>query len=205
MVMKIRYPNTIMVLTSFVFFNLWVWEFSVKRWQLICLKTLLRFSFISCFKSTIFVIVCLLNTYHSFLWRENPKILLEDLNNQKKILKDNGIDVDDKNVPSTNCWWVFILKLLLFRVETTVMVYGLKDWTTHIYIWCIILFYLQCSQGMYVSNAVLAIKCLLLVIYILYMYQSIFPRCKCFVANHFWKDLKMSTFILLLLDWRLNH
>ena len=42
------------------FFDLWVWEFSVKRWQLICLKTLLRFSFISCFKSTIFVIVCLL-------------------------------------------------------------------------------------------------------------------------------------------------
>ena len=116
------------------FFNLWVWEFSVKRWQLICLKTLLRFSFISCFKSTIFVIVCLLNTYHSFLWRENPKILLENLNNQKKILKDNGIDVDDKNVPSTNCWWVFILKLLLFRVETTVMVYCLKDWTPHIYL-----------------------------------------------------------------------
>ena len=79
------------------FFNLWVWEFSVKRWQLICLKTLLRFSFISCFKSTIFVIVCLLNTYHSFLWRENPKLLLEDLNNQKKILKDNGIDLDDKH------------------------------------------------------------------------------------------------------------
>ena len=35
--------------------------------------------------------------------------------------------MDDKNVPSTNCWLVFILKLLLFRVETTVMVYGLKD------------------------------------------------------------------------------
>ncbi|XP_027044169.1 uncharacterized protein LOC113672090, partial [Pocillopora damicornis] len=28
--------------------------------------------------------------------RDNLKILLEDLNNQKKILKDNGIDVDDK-------------------------------------------------------------------------------------------------------------
>ena len=95
MVMKIRYPNTIMVLTSFVFFNLWVWEFSVKRWQLICLKTLLRFAFISCFKSTIFAIVRLLNTYQSFLWRDNLKILLEDLNNQKKILKDNGIGVDD--------------------------------------------------------------------------------------------------------------
>ncbi|CAH3155522.1 unnamed protein product, partial [Pocillopora meandrina] len=27
---------------------------------------------------------------------DNLKILLEDLNNQKKILKDNGIDVDDK-------------------------------------------------------------------------------------------------------------
>ena len=93
--MKIRYPNTIMVLTSFVFFNLWVWEFSVKRWQLICLKTLLRFAFISCFKSTIFAIVRLLNTYQSFLWRDNLKILLEDLNNQKKILKDNGIGVDD--------------------------------------------------------------------------------------------------------------
>ena len=79
------------------FFNLWVWEFSVKRWQLICLKNLLRFSFINCFKSTIFVIVCLLNTYHSFLWRDNLKILLEDINNQKKILKDNGIDVDDKH------------------------------------------------------------------------------------------------------------
>ena len=78
------------------FFNLWVWEFSVKRWQLICLKTLLRFAFISCFKSTIFVIVCLLNTYQSFLWWDNLKILLEDLNNQKKILKDNGIDVDNK-------------------------------------------------------------------------------------------------------------
>ena len=48
--------------------------------------------------------VCLLNTYHSFLWRENPKILLEDLNNQKKILEDNGIDVDDKNLLSTICW-----------------------------------------------------------------------------------------------------
>ena len=93
--MKIRYPNTIMVLTSFVFLNLWVWEFSVKRWQLICLKTLLRFAFISCFKSTIFAIVRLLNTYQSFLWRDNLKILLEDLNNQKKILKDNGIGVDD--------------------------------------------------------------------------------------------------------------
>ena len=36
---------------------------------------------------------------------------------------------------------------------------------------------------MYVTNAVLAIKCLLLVIYMLYMYQSIFPRCKSFLEG----------------------
>ena len=60
------------------------------------------------------------------------------------------------------------------------MVYKIE---LHIYIWCIILFYLQCSQGMYVTNAVLAIKCLLLVMYMLYMYQSIFPRCKSFLER----------------------
>ena len=45
----------------------------MKRWQLICLKTLLRFSFISCFKSTIFVMLCLLNTYHFFFAKGKSK------------------------------------------------------------------------------------------------------------------------------------
>jgi len=38
-----------------------------------------------------------LNTCNSFLCRDNLKILREDLNNQKKILKDNRIVGDDKH------------------------------------------------------------------------------------------------------------
>ena len=44
----------------------------------------------------LFLLLCLLNIYYSFLCRDNLKILLKDLNNQK-ILKDNGIVVDDKH------------------------------------------------------------------------------------------------------------
>lgn len=71
--------------------------------------------------------LCLLNTYHSFLCRDNLKILLEDLNSQKRILKDNGIDVDNKHYQVQFVGSLLILKLLSFRIETTVSVYGLKD------------------------------------------------------------------------------
>ena len=45
----------------------------------------------------LFLLLCLLEYYIFFFCRDNLKILLEDLNNQKKILKENGIAVDDKH------------------------------------------------------------------------------------------------------------
>ena len=68
----------------------------MKRWQVIYFKNLPRFFVISCFKCVISVIV-FVEYILFFFCRDNLKILLKDLNNQKKILKDNGIVVDDKH------------------------------------------------------------------------------------------------------------
>ena len=38
-----------------------------------------------------------MNKYHYFSWRENLKILLKDINDQKKLLKENGIVIDGKH------------------------------------------------------------------------------------------------------------
>lgn len=42
-------------------------------------------------------IILLMNKYHYFSWRENLKILLKDINHQKKLLKENGIVIDGKH------------------------------------------------------------------------------------------------------------